>query len=160
MAGHLRSLLSPLTVYVRTTWFTLSGSRSTHRPRSPAVLVGSLSQTLCCGVFIAPAPWSERKKLNLYAQALDSKQEGMGNSGKDEGQWEGLAVPAEEREVGLWSGLKGSHQERLDPAPGQLLLRKWLSCGIERLERVVLRVGRYDIRKVGVNQERVSIILK
>lgn len=76
-------------------------------------------------------PGSERKKLG-------SKQRGVGNSCKDEGQWEGLVVHAEEREVSLRSGLKGGHQGSLDPAPGQLLQGKWLSCGVERLERVVL----------------------
>lgn len=83
-------------------------------------------------------PWSYRKKPNPYAQALVSKLRGVGDSFKNEGQWEGLVVHAEEREVSLWSGLKGGHQESLDPAPGQLLQGKWLSCGVERLETMVL----------------------
>lgn len=81
----------------------------------------------------------------------------MGNSCKAEGQWEGFIAHAEEREVSLWSGPKGSHQECLDPAPEQLPQGKWFSCGIERLERMVLRVGRDDVRKVGVNEERARI---
>lgn len=73
----------------------------------------------------------------------------MGNSCMDEGQWEGLTVHAEEREVSLWSGPKGSHQACLDPAPGQLLQGKWFPCGIERLERMVLRVGRMTSGRLG-----------
>lgn len=64
---------------------------------------------------------------------------------------------AEEREVSLWSGTKGSHQECLGPAPEQLVQGKWFSCGIERLQRTVLRVGRDDVRKVGVNEETTLI---
>jgi len=78
----------------------------------------------------------------------------MGNSYKDKGQWEEFIMHAKEREVSLWSGPKGSHQECLDPTPEQLLQGKWFSCGIERLERMFLRVGRDDIRKVRVNEER------
>ena len=58
---------------------------------------------------------------------------------------------------GKWSGLKGGHQESLDPAPGQLLQGKWLSCGVERLERS-LGVRRDDIRNVGVSEERAPIL--
>jgi hypothetical protein len=79
----------------------------------------------------------------------------MENSCKDKGQWVGLIVHAEEREVSLWSRPKGSHQECLDPAPEQLLQRKWFSCGIERLERTVLRVGKMTS---GVNEEKTPIL--
>lgn len=74
-------------------------------------------------------PWSERKKLG-------SKQRGVGNSCKDEGQWEGLVVHAEEREV---VRTKGRPPRKPGPSPrtaasGEVVFLRHGEAGEESLE--------------------------